>query len=306
MREEITAEIIANDIKMSRDAGECKPFILVEGISDFNTYKNFFCAECEIKICFGREKAVNVLIDVEKYKYEGILCIIDRDFLDLGDDISYKSDCIFLTDSHDLETMILQSPALCKLLDQYGSETKIKALGSSIFDYILPIGLFVGYLRWYSKTEKLNLDFKSIEFRKSIDKNSLNMDKVRLLNALILNTISKDNTSEETKQCLRGINRIDIINKIDKLLLENKYNPWTVCCGHDLVKILSVGLCKKFGSLNTNDTDMDGSEGAKIERNLMLAYDLQYFIGTNLYKAIDRYQRDNVKYKIIKQSHVAS
>lgn len=62
---------------------------------------------------------------------------------------------LFTTDTHDLETMILESKALEKLLTEYGSVTKIRKFtekaGKDIRQALLDICAPIGYLRWNSQ-----------------------------------------------------------------------------------------------------------------------------------------------------------
>jgi hypothetical protein len=38
---------------------------------------------------------------------------------------------------------------------------------------------------------------------------------------------------------------------------KDNHDPWHVCCGHDLIQVLSVGLHKAIGTWSTNDVKPD-------------------------------------------------
>src|SRR5690606_33832304 len=79
---------------------------------------------------------------------------------------------IFFTDTHDLESMLIQSPALEKVIasnlhgDYKNSRQKI---GSIIREKALLAMQKVGYLRWFSQSNNLPLSFKKINFKNCID-----------------------------------------------------------------------------------------------------------------------------------------
>lgn len=90
----------------------------------------------------------------------GILAILDADF----DLLEQKADAdadLFFTDTHDLETMILQSSALDDIFEEYGSERKImhleQAQGKNIRELLLECGKPLGYLRWVSERKAFSL-----------------------------------------------------------------------------------------------------------------------------------------------------
>ncbi|MFN5871336.1 MAG: hypothetical protein ACK44G_02150, partial [Aphanizomenon sp.] len=74
----------------------------------------------------------------------------------------------------------------------------------------------------------------------------------------------------------------------------NNQDPWQVCCGHDLVEILSLGLRKAIGTNKTVDV-----EANSLERNLRLAYEVAYFYKTQLYLAIRQWETNNQPFHVL-------
>jgi hypothetical protein len=72
------------------------------------------------------------------------------------------------------------------------------------------------------------------------------------------------------------------------------HDQWHVCCGHDLVAILALGLRRALG---TNDAGQVRAE--LIERSLRLAYEAEYFRGTQLYAAIRVWEERNLPYRVL-------
>ena len=76
------------------------------------------------------------------------------------------SDRVLFTDTHDLETMLITSPAFAKLLDEYCNASRRGIDVDDIRRGLLRGGLFLGYVRWVSGSEEMGLDFDKINFRK--------------------------------------------------------------------------------------------------------------------------------------------
>ena len=59
------------------------------------------------------------------------------------------------------------------------------------------------------------------------------------------------------------------------------------------MKILSIALCKKIGSNNTNEVKVE-----ILERSLRLAYEETYFYKTLIYSNICKWEINNKPFKI--------
>ncbi|GAB1539708.1 hypothetical protein NUACC21_23750 [Scytonema sp. NUACC21] len=75
----------------------------------------------------------------------------------------------------------------------------------------------------------------------------------------------------------------------------NSHDPWQVCCGHDLVELLSLGLRKAIGSNKSVDIEPNS-----LERNLRLAYEEVYFCRTNLYLDICAWESNNQPLRVLR------
>ncbi len=82
---------------------------------------------------------------LNKENFQRILAIVDADFERL--ECLPNVPNLILTDTHDLETMLIQSPALDKVLAEIGSEEKITKFGKDIRSVLLQAGKPIGYLR---------------------------------------------------------------------------------------------------------------------------------------------------------------
>jgi hypothetical protein len=178
VREFITSDREANSIQMQRSSFS-GTFLLVESGSDKKFYNRFIDkSACEIRCFQGKEQVIAVLNVLEKRKVTGILAIVDADFDRIA--ISpHNSPNLLRTDSHDLETMLINSPALDKIIIEFGSEEKIAKCDRDVRMILLEAGTAIGYLRWISQCDGLNLTFRGIIFSKFFKK-TLRVNEIEL------------------------------------------------------------------------------------------------------------------------------
>ena len=197
MEEYLTPDSIASSIRMERSQF-LGSFLIVEGGTDAKIYNNFLDAgQCQIEIAFSKEKAIKIIEILNEDNFVGVLAIVDADF-DILDSKEYHQENIFLTDFHDVECLIFTSPALEKILAEFGSEQKIKrieqARKKSIKEIIIELGAFIGYLLRISLNENLALHFgdedKKLDFSKFINKDDLSFDLDKFI------TIVKNNSEK--------------------------------------------------------------------------------------------------------------
>jgi hypothetical protein len=280
MREFITPDRIANQVRMRRSSHKGS-FLIVEGRSDKLVYERFIDrTNCEFSIASGKENAVSAIRILEQDNFAGVLAIIDADFCRLEGNL-HSSSNLLLTDDHDLEMMLLKSLALEKVISERGSEDKINKFGQNIRLTLLESGKRIGYLRWVSLKDNLFLKFEELSFSKFIDKATLVIDTGKLIKAV------KDHSQ---KLALREQD----IQKSIETLEETARDPWQLCCGHDIICILSIGLSKVWGSWKTNEIRPD-----ILERELRLAYEDSYFRSTQLYQLIQQWEINNKPYQVL-------
>ena len=284
MRSHITGYDVANDIRMTRSQySGC--FLIVEGeTADLRVYKRFVNERlCQVTPAHNKDNAIQAIEILNHDNFDGVLAIVDADFWRL-ENRSLTFSNLFITDAHDLEMMILQAPALEKLLDEFGSPKKIrkfvKQKNKNIRQVLLDIGCPVGYLRWVSIQQNLSLTFESIAFRRFIDRKTLVLN----VSELIRTVINKSNRPD--------LKENDLQKSITELT-NPEHDPWDICCGHDLICILSVALRTILGSNNTNDIKPE-----HLEKSLRLAYETAYFLETQLYQTLKVWEQNNRPFQI--------
>ena len=181
--------------------------------------------------------------------------------------------------------MLIKSPALEKVLRLFGSEEKISQithnLGKDVRSILLECGIPIGYLRWVSLQEELDLKFEDLEFSAFISKDTFILDQSKFIQ-VVKNKSQKQNIpDEQLKASIQNIRN-------------DTHDPWHICCGHDLVDILSLGLRRAFGTQNINDIRRD-----LLEKDLILAYERLHFKKTQLYLSIQQWEMNNKPFTIL-------
>ncbi len=289
MREYISVESDANRIRLRRSTFS-GTFLLVEGSSDKSFYERFIDkSTCDLLVISGKPSSkyriIEVLAILDKVFFKGVLAIVDADFEHIYGYVC-NSPNLVRTDTHDLETMLLNSHALEKVIGEFGSEDKASKLNmnTDIRKILLDDGILIGYLRLISQIDNLNLKFDGIKFGKVMEKRTMKIDEMLLIEEIKKKSLAHSLDSKELQQ------------KINSLKNSN-HNPWQICCGHDLVEALSFRLRKEIGTSNFSDVEPN-----VLERSLRLAYEEVYFYQTQLYLSVQSWEDSNQAFKVLKKS----
>jgi hypothetical protein len=284
MRNYITADEVASTIRMTRPQFS-GTFLIVEGqTADFRVYKRLVdFKQTKITPAHNKDNALAALKILEDADFAGVVAIVDADFWRL-EGLDPTSPNQFITDTHDLETMLLESPVLDKLLDEFGSAQKITDFAANnnmdVRQALLVAARPIGYLRWVSQRGDLSLKFEGIVFSRFIDHDTLHIDISELIREV------------KNKSRRHDLDDNDLRNKIDQLT-DPQHNSWDICCGHDLVCILSFGLCRILGSNQPSEVKPE-----MLERSLRIGYESAYFLLTQLYQSLREWETSNPPFRI--------
>lgn len=280
MKEYISSDSIANTIRMLRTQ-HSGSFLIAEGDTDSRVWKNLVdSTKCCVENAYNKDKAVEVLNILEKENFAGVLAIVDADFWILEGTVP-SSPNLLLTDTHDLETMLLKSPALEKLLLEHGSEQKIKDFAKDIRQTLLESAKVIGYLRWASLKFDYSLKFEDLAFRKFVDDRTLILNESKLIQTV------KNNSQKP------GLDEQGIRANMNSLKTDTQ-DMWYVCCGHDMISILSIAFGKALASFSSQTANPN-----VLEQYLRVAYESSYFCETQLYAAIQQWEKNNQPFQVL-------
>lgn len=291
MKESITPERIANAIAMLKNDDKVFSFIL-EGSLDCKIYPEFFQKEkIHIQCSWGYEKLLKS-IDILKERGKGnVLGIIDRDFRDITNEIIDIHN-VFLTDYHDLETMIINSNSLDQMINIcIKNKDKVKDIlsGYSLKEYIFHTASIIACLRYlnYTKNDEFGLRFDDLNYKKMIDSS-----EEKIIN-LVIDCSKRTNENFILSNKAEVIRQYEIIKQID-------FNKLQFVNGHDLMNLLfhSINLILKKES-----SDIKFSSIATIESTLLMSYiSSRDFYKTHMLKEIHCFLSQNNYDEIIRTS----
>jgi hypothetical protein len=271
-----TAEEIANEIRMLCVAST-GPLLLVEGPSDVKFFSQHTVISVEnILPSFGFDKLIEAIAFLQGKYDQKVVAVIDLDYRGLVDSCALPNN-IITTDSHDLETMMFDSGAFEKVLKQKSSIQKLKSYpkgSQGVKKRILKLSKPIGCLRFYSSLKGKSYSFENINFEKFIDRKSLSFSTEKLVSHL--RGIHPNNSSmhaEVLKQSLAETEKIVILR-----------DPLRLCCGHDLMEVMAIGLKSVWGSHSGRRIS-----GSLLEELFMLAYSQQMFRVTGLFQKLDKW-----------------
>lgn len=269
-------EILA-EIRMSR-RGFRGSFLIVEGDDDSRLWRSRVARRsCELVIGGGKKAVLGGICLVDGNGVEGVLGIIDADF-DIVEGHEVPSQNLVRTDAHDVETMILASVALDRVLAELSDPVLVGSFearsGISVRAALLERGLPFGKLRWLSERNALGIPFDKISPFRFVDESTWSLDECGLLT--------------HVEGLVPGLSAGMLRKGMDSL---PPVDPWQICQGHDLVAILSIGLKKVLGRSNP------GPEG--VCSRLRCAFELE---ATNMYRMIQSWESRSTPFIILETS----
>jgi len=273
----IDAYAVANTVRMARTVRRHATAVLVEGSKDVRVYRNFVEERvCDVIPAESKRNALGALRLLRQSGEKGVLVIADADFSPLSGTKVSDPDVLF-TDGHDLECMLLQSPALAKLLVEY--DLSPTHFGGDLGMTLARTVQLLGYLRFASWKFGLQLDFKAIDFT-VFTKSGLppEVDDDAMVGEVL-----------KRSRCCRD-NAIEV-RKRRNGLIDAAHDPWVVSCGHDMTALLALLLSRTGGRVIPPST---------VERQLRLSYETAHFRLTPLYLNIQEWERRNPSYRILK------
>lgn len=266
--------------------------IIVEAQTDEKLYRKMFVQEnCVFFHSNGWSKALPALQQANQQNLKGVICIIDADFRRIeNDDPKVKN--LFMTDCHDAEMMMINSPAWEGILNEYADNSIPSKGGLSKLDkfeqthnqdiktHLLKACKPISCLILLSKKENLSLEFKKFinkknkykypDYSKFIHHRKLICDVNELIKAI----------EDFSKQHNLFRDRPELKQQLNELIT-TEFDLLELCNGHHFINIFIFAL-DEIGNKKPSRED--------IETNLRTAYRPNDFQQTNLYNDLKNWQ----------------
>jgi hypothetical protein len=261
-------------------------FLVVEGGSDKHVYKLVLDEDrCRIEIACGRDNVFGAIRLLNADDFQGVFGVVDADFMHVtGERILEEN--ILWTDFHDLECMVLNSPAFDRILDEFASENRLQTYAiprSRIARQLAASAAPLGCLRLISIQEGLDLKCEGLTFSRFVEGQPL------LINfaAMIREIINKSQKHELDQEQLLA----QVTAEVQK-----EHDCWQISCGHDIVEILSVLFREVLSGKSGGQFAVD-----VLERSLRIAYHAGFLKETLVYRAMERWEQHHPEFPILQR-----
>lgn len=272
--------IIANEIRLKRSQ-HSGGFLIVEGRDDRLFCERYLDERCGVIVAENKANVLEVVRILDEQGFAGVLGMVDRDF-DVLEGTELPSPNVVSCDAHDLEMALVCSPAFDRLVVEFGSAEKIRALGGRIRELVLSVAAPVGYLRWLSRKRDLGLRFQGMRWASCIDRSSLVIDMVEFCR----NVINVSQAPELEPEELFG----DTEN-----LRDPGHDLCQVCCGDDVLHVLSIALRKVLGTNNSGDVTVE-----RLKQVLRLTFEEADLRSSALGTGINDWESRNPGYRVLR------
>lgn len=288
MKSYLTAARLTSKLQMLRCGKKSKTFLVVEGITDFRLYSKLIDRSvCEVVIGDSKQNVIETVKTCEIQNLPGIIGIVDADFLHMEKVEGLPSN-LFVTDVHDLEAMLINSKAYDNVLLEYADASKLARFEQRrkmpLKQILLENVALIGYLRRLSLLYHLDLSFNDLGFSEFTHVSDLEIQEERLINYLLFR--SKRHHAKNSVELTKMLNA----------LIQPGDDLWQVCCGHDLMELMTIGLVHLFGNYNAKKMISGQLEGC-----FRLTYQEADFTETKLYHSLKKWEEKQENYRIFKE-----
>ncbi len=266
-------------IKIRRAAHDGS-FLVVEGKDDERFWKDRCHCDCRLIDAMGKQNVIRGLQRLDEINFRRALGVVDSNH-DYLEDTPLPSANLVRTDAHDLECLLCRSPALERVLAEYGDTDKIVRFeqrhGVDVRRALLDRGLVFGRLRWAARRFEPNLGLGDINPTRFTDESAWIVDEEEMVRV-----VASSNAQIDARALQRQIAQLP------------PRDPWHVVHGHDLIEILKIGLRGVLGSLQTG---IGRQAIAGLLRQAMELRDLQ---STGLWEDMRRWEQANEPFLVLR------
>jgi hypothetical protein len=252
---------------MNKKSFKEKTFILLEGKTDIKLFRKLFdTTKVQLESLEGKDNVENVVKSIVGENKDRIIGLSDADFDHLNNIAPQLS--IYLTDTHDTETLIINGVGIDSIIAEYATSDFHAGLNRKLLAESFSVSYEVGLLKLVNCRSKYNLCFKEIDFERFLTIKNLNVqfDQEKFIDEVIHHNHSVNPSHHP-----------ELANKIEELR-KDELCKFMVCSGHDMSEVVSMIMSQKRLCIDAPISPSD------VESTLRISYGLNDFIKTQLYK----------------------
>jgi hypothetical protein len=249
--------------------------LLLEGETDIRLFRSLLKHErITLDSVDGKLDLINVVESLKSDGFNTVIGICDADFDHIiGLSHSREEKSVYITDVHDAEMMMINSSAMQAFIDEYSNHENHQILSAEVKESAIIAACTLGLLRLANATNRLNLNFKGLNFKSfiNIDKLSVSVDLGQLVQMLI----------RRSPSLAEGVTEDVLLNEHNRLVGE-RYQRAQLCCGHDVTNIIAMIYSQRWAACSSN------INSEKVEQALRIGYSFEEFTATDLFQKIRR------------------
>jgi hypothetical protein len=258
-------------------------FLVVEGSTDYRVFSKFINeSSCRLHPAWSRQSVVQCIEVLDEDQFHGVVGVVDRDFDNLlGGGPRTGSPNLFFTDLHDMEVDMIFSNAfesvMTELTDRDLVRAFVEGVGESVRARLVSTAARIGALRLASLRAELGINFRSLDFSRFIDRDSLTLRE----NAFIADAARTQSLPLSTLR--------------EAYLEESQrtHDVRQVSCGHDILRIWAIGVKSSLAA--SPPARLDEFALASMLRT---AYTTEEFSRTKLYSSLKDWEGRNSPFTI--------
>lgn len=285
----LTSKEIVSKAFLMRMRHKRKTFIMVEGETDRALWVKYM-ADCELFPTKGKDVIIDAVKNPILRDLPGIAAIVDADYWLITQSAVCIENLLYDGCCPDMESILLNSPALKKVLRHTFSKYEIEQIhefAEKLKKEALRLAAEFGYFRLLNHENNYSINFKAYRLEDFIDKSkgALGLDQKWAARRL----------AEDKK----WISSEELLKEVDKL--RERYLPDNIqlCRGKDVLEIMTVILPILFES--EFGEDLPDNENDICRKQLTEEYEYKYFTETSLFNRIRKWESDNSPYRIIRR-----
>ena len=271
MRKHINSNSKCNEIRMllNKKKFKEKTFILLEGKTDIKLFRKLFNnTKVQLESVDGKDNVETIVKAVIQENNDRILGISDADFDHVNKSPSQLS--IYLTDTHDTETLIIKEIGVDSIIAEFATCDYHDGLTRNLLIKALHISYEIGLLKLVNCRLKYNLSFEEIDLNRFLTINNL---QVEFNQSNFIDEVIHRN--KHIKPSLYS----ELLENIEKLR-KDKLCEYMICSGHDITEVISLIMSQSKLCINTPISPSD------VESNLRISFSFNDFMKTGLYQCL--------------------
>lgn len=247
-----------------------KIIVVVEVDDDRRLFSRFFKAETAHVFPIGGNVQFPTILDQLNRRYESRFIILkDADFDHLNKKNNYPYSNLFLTDTHDAETMMINDDTIRNICCEYSCPIHPSEFIEKLYQDLEAFS----YLKWYNSANNIRLNFKVLKLT-----DIYAGDNPTEFENILLKLYANDANKSKSRITIEEIQIFYISHK------EGGIEPRLLINGHDFCEAMVVALIKMKVQGNVKKKD--------VSRCLRSSYTFDHFKETKMFEDIYKWNME--------------